>query len=402
MARWESLLITVQSCLVGYLFFGLGGTTPSLKNLTIYVGLRNEGDDDDVDFDNDDDNDDEDSGEYVALPVNVSFNCDPNLVWHRSGGLCQNNRLHSIFYNPWPACPNLKELFLAGLHWTTLIFHSPSAGLVEISRPTYLHIEDLKGVGKVLPFIHAPSMQRFYHSESSDSLTEVQIWPCASYIEADDRGYVPRFEGQPIALEAVNAQVLNLTDIPLDIARPLALSTTHLGSAAFIAISQCPGRSLHSISLPALTSIRVESSPSLLGHIRAPRLESIEVCGDSATNMEMVASLSDLIEHSAPLALHYLSMSFVTAADENIVWCLKRLPLLETLKIGTCSVSDVLSRALSTPFSGEKGPKWLLPRLTEIELVENSGMVPASVIKLIKSRNNSSSRGGSMPPHITG
>ncbi|KDQ16988.1 hypothetical protein BOTBODRAFT_172598 [Botryobasidium botryosum FD-172 SS1] len=132
----------------------------------------------------------------------------------------------------------------------------------------------------------------------------------------------------------------------------------------------------------------IKHSPDFIGHIRAPRLESIEVRGNSSKNMEMTTSLGDMIEGSAPSALRSLSMHFVDVADENIIWCLKRLPSLETLRIGSCSVSDGVLQALATPTSGEKGTEWLLPRLTEMELVENPGMTPDGVVELIRSRND--------------
>ncbi|KDQ08263.1 hypothetical protein BOTBODRAFT_571108 [Botryobasidium botryosum FD-172 SS1] len=457
-ARWESFSATVPPSLASDFFSGLQGMAPSLKKLNIGAALRN--DEEDKHEEEGDDDDwgdlpppfdiplDRDPDPAPGAPNGVSVratNCFPifaalglfitdlQLTIEKDADIVADDILAMI-----ETCPNLKELILTGMEFFCPVFRSIDADLVELSRLTYLQLEDFKGVENILLFIHAPSVQCFYlkYVDWTDglsealsrlfrtfhSIVEVEVWPDL-YTSPDEQNYTPLFQGFPITMDTVkrffvdggptsspflqqlsmpNAERLDLARAPFDVVRLVASSTTHLEHATFTKITACPPGPFPTISLPDLTSFCVEHSPDLLEHIRAPRLESIEVRGDYDGDMCMLTSLHDMVERSAPSALLSLSLSHVTVADENIIACLKRLPTLETLIIRRCSLSDRLLRALCAPTVAEEA-EWLLPRLTKMELVENPNMTPAAVISLIKSRNGPSSHDGTLtPPRVKG
>ncbi|KDQ16987.1 hypothetical protein BOTBODRAFT_221899 [Botryobasidium botryosum FD-172 SS1] len=298
MARWVSFSAIIQPDLIESFFSGFRGMTPSLKSMSICAAFWNE------DAGGDEDEDDWNEYDYLALPIHVPFFGDPH---HAPGAIqgisvratdCvptfatfglsitdlelnieQGAPIHSYtVLDMLRTCPNLKELVLAGIDLIPSIVQSENPRLVELSQLTYLLVDGLKGIENVLIFIHAPSVQRVYHrylewndrlsvalfqiSGSSNFIVDFRIWPNAN-IKSNNWDYVPRFRGWPITLGAVehfvvatppflrllsipNAHILSLANVPFDVVRLLALSTTHLENATLAAISQCPA-TLHPI-----------------------------------------------------------------------------------------------------------------------------------------------------------
>ncbi|KDQ17078.1 hypothetical protein BOTBODRAFT_172669 [Botryobasidium botryosum FD-172 SS1] len=117
----------------------------------------------------------------------------------------------------------------------------------------------------------------------------------------------------------------------------------------------------------------------------APLLESVEfisfVDAPSLTELSLLMHkirpissydptlVCDLIDRSCP-PLRRLSLTWIGLADEDIIWCLQKLPLLEELVIIGGAMSDATLRALAIPPPTEQGAdqEVLLPRLRRANL----------------------------------
>ncbi|KDQ17418.1 hypothetical protein BOTBODRAFT_606447 [Botryobasidium botryosum FD-172 SS1] len=194
-------------------------------------------------------------------------------------------------------------------------------------------------------------------------------------------------------------QVLELENLPFDITYKLTSTPAHLASLSLCQIGD-PCQGFQCRTFPALASLRLDNAPNFLDTICAPELRCF-----TYKPSPMPLPLRPFVERSAP-TLRSLDLEGVEAPDSDMIWCLERLPSLRSLRLARCSVSDAALRALAAArYSvAQESYVWLLPQLAFIELEDNAGITPPTVIRLLKSWNRrpALSAAGGIPSLVRG
>jgi len=204
---------------------------------------------------------------------------------------------------------------------------------------------------------------------------------------------------QPLTLP--HAEKLDITEAPSNILYRFVSSSIELRELTLHGFPSIPHNSdpipaFPPASLPALTSLRIFGTPEPLNYLHTPQLKSLSLGRALYQLVPLGEYLRNFINRSAP-PLSTFRLSSVDVTDDDILWCLERLPDVEYFSISHCPVSDAIPRALAKPPSLERSTDWLLPRLTKIGFNINTLIRPSSVIELLASRKSVPSA-----PHITG
>ncbi|KDQ17042.1 hypothetical protein BOTBODRAFT_223885 [Botryobasidium botryosum FD-172 SS1] len=161
-------------------------------------------------------------------------------------------------------------------------------------------------------------------------------------------------------LSLPRAQTIEIRRVPYDVAHQLMSSSPQLTSASFGEIFGALPHHTPITVLPHLTKVKIWGPAKLLGYIDAPSLSELillNLGGRSAS----ISKVRILIERSTP-PLRKLHLMRPSLSDEDLIWCLRRLPLIEELVVtGASDVSDVTLRALGAEQDADVGV--LLPHL---------------------------------------
>jgi len=191
-------------------------------------------------------------------------------------------------------------------------------------------------------------------------------------------------------------QKLDLAKAPFNVVHRFISSSADLRNLSLYGVTQIPANlNPVPISFPVLSSLYISGFPRLLDYIHAPQLDHLVLKCSPKRAANSRTSLRTLIERSAPV-LTSLHLRGVDTTDEDIFWCLDRLPHLEAFSLSSCPITDAVLHALAVPPSPEQGTGWLLPRLKTIGFDHNTHVTPQGVIKLLTSRSSNSA------PRITG
>ncbi|KDQ16523.1 hypothetical protein BOTBODRAFT_186534 [Botryobasidium botryosum FD-172 SS1] len=191
-------------------------------------------------------------------------------------------------------------------------------------------------------------------------------------------------------LSLPHVQKLDLTEAPFDVVHRYISTSTDLRDLSLHGVIDIPmDPSPIPVSLPALASLYITGFPGIIDYMHTPHLRSLVLIHEPTGPARLPASLRALIERSSP-ALTTLGLHGIDITDEDIIWCLERLPQVENLDLSSCSISDAVLRALAAPPSSqlETASYRLLPRLERIELSNNTHVTPQGVIEFLAARNS--------------
>ncbi|KDQ17061.1 hypothetical protein BOTBODRAFT_30450 [Botryobasidium botryosum FD-172 SS1] len=165
-------------------------------------------------------------------------------------------------------------------------------------------------------------------------------------------------------LSLPQAQVLEIRNTICDVAYTLMSSSIHLASVSLSNLFGAPPQHMHILALPNLLSIKFEGRLDLLRCISAPNLSELSLSLHNPASSSHPTLMRGFIERSHP-PLRILHLNDKQFADEDIIWCLQRLPLIEELGVAYTPMSDVTLRALEAPPLSQQGTDAdvLLPRL---------------------------------------
>ncbi|KDQ08559.1 hypothetical protein BOTBODRAFT_179766 [Botryobasidium botryosum FD-172 SS1] len=189
-----------------------------------------------------------------------------------------------------------------------------------------------------------------------------------------------------------NIKSLDIADIEFGTAYRLVTSSPQLQTLSFDYIrggppSQTPTPTPH--MLPELTSLKAVFSTHFLNHLLIPPLDRPRL----------------LVGSSIP-RLRTLHLEKVRFGDDALLRCMERWTELESLALRKTHTTDAVLVALSEPApdaDGGVGSKWILPRLSNIEIEHCLNITSAGFISFAASRNGprvAPDTGG--PPQVRG
>ncbi|KDQ17094.1 hypothetical protein BOTBODRAFT_224854 [Botryobasidium botryosum FD-172 SS1] len=190
-------------------------------------------------------------------------------------------------------------------------------------------------------------------------------------------------------LSLPRVQTFRVGNIPYDIAYSLVSPSTQLTSASISDLVGEVPQHASIITFPNLSSLYLGGSLELLGCMSTPHLNALTLTEDNVDHQPPASELlRGLIERPNPL-VHELRLYNIGFSDEEAIWCLRRLPHIETLRIQGCLVSDVILHALEIPPPSEQGVDIPLPRLKWAMFILNSRLTAQGIMSLASSRNAS-------------
>ncbi|KDQ17081.1 hypothetical protein BOTBODRAFT_64537 [Botryobasidium botryosum FD-172 SS1] len=300
------------------------------------------------------------------------------------------------------SCPNLVDFLVSG-DPKLMTGDIPDPVPVPLLHLTDLHVINIRDPEHFLGALRLKVLQSLYISghhwdpamqdvlqrisQTCISLTNLFI-SSATHVEPRDAPSIPTWEWpafpsvthfelqaddllnptlQRSALSLPQAQACTLNWVPLDVAYHFLSSSTQLRSLSLYWVkADAVPQGAPIITLPDLLSIKAEESLQLFSHITAPSLSELVIeFSRNIFTLPMVVIRGLIARSNPPLRKLRLSWKGASLTDEDIIWCLQRLPLLEELEIAGTEMSDATLRALEAPPPSEQGvaPDILLPRL---------------------------------------
>ncbi|KDQ17079.1 hypothetical protein BOTBODRAFT_224684 [Botryobasidium botryosum FD-172 SS1] len=183
------------------------------------------------------------------------------------------------------------------------------------------------------------------------------------------------------------AQTIEIRAAPCDVAYNLLSSSPQLASALFFDVFGTLPQHTPIVYLPYLSSIDLVKCLGFLNHVDAPGPSKLSLTqagrGCPSHHPTLVRGL---IERSDP-PIRILHLCLLDYTDEDILWCLRRLPLLKELMIRGTAMTDATLCALEMPRPSEQGvvPDLLLP-LLESAVIGNDLVTAQAFAALAASR----------------
>ncbi|KDQ17097.1 hypothetical protein BOTBODRAFT_224868 [Botryobasidium botryosum FD-172 SS1] len=431
MHRWKKIALDVSPLEAQLFLDNCTGYTPNLLNLS----LR------DFSFH---DNNDESKTLYIPFqrsglnpPASTSFSNFLPVFSSFGVAVAQLTigataaRTRSIHYvDMLLSCPNLVTCRLVGTTHDTPIGGLSDDVVVPLPRlinlqvssipdPEYLlgalRLEALQSLCVVdLEWGRAmPSALRRIFQTCGDSLTKVSIKRAEDISRSDDdppsiptwgRVELPSvkhftFHADDVAypllqqLSLPQAQTLVLDGVPCGIAHSLMSSSLQLNSASFSDLSGEVPQHASVATFPDLSLLSLGGeSLGILDYISTPHLNKLTLTDGGAYRPLAGPALCCLILRSNP-PIQWLVLFGVVITDEDAIWCLRRLPHIETIQITECPISDATLRALQIPLPLERhdGSEMLLPQLKTAHITSNIYTTPQAIMAFVTSRNASPS-----------
>ncbi|KDQ07815.1 hypothetical protein BOTBODRAFT_180383 [Botryobasidium botryosum FD-172 SS1] len=215
------------------------------------------------------------------------------------------------------------------------------------------------------------------------SLRERLILP---QLRSLDLAYCPGLPSLHSITSSARLKEVRLISIADEMTTEWPTTLLSISTLTRVILVDCPVRFLECLDLPSLQTLVIIAPPRLTpGHSDGP-------------------SLRCFVKQLGPNPpLQVLLMLSVDISNEDLIWCLERLPHLKVLVVRRCTASDAALEALVySSIEGAEAHQLLLPRLNYIEL---SNFSPQSIIKFLKSRNDTSltrGRGGKAPRPVKG
>ncbi|KDQ17101.1 hypothetical protein BOTBODRAFT_30474 [Botryobasidium botryosum FD-172 SS1] len=324
------------------------------------------------------------------------------------------------------ACPNITKCNIEGAY-SHVISNPAISRQISLPHLTDLRFSGFRNVDQLINHLRSRALVslRIFEFEWSTALgvalgTIFRICSQLVVVEivAADEDHVealsPPPEGSPVLPSLSRLQIdahnsiysllrllstphictLDIGDVPFDSVRGLISFSTQLSSATFRKVRAAPQSTTPLFNLPALSWLTIVDSPRLLDHITAPQLQHFTLNSSNNPDGSTSTSLRDFMARSNP-ALRTLKFIYLDIGDDDLLWCLGRLPQVEILEVEKCPVSDAVFRALCAPSSVEISDSPLLPRLHHVRFYLNHDMTPSGAIEFFASRN------GPLPPHST-
>lgn len=302
------------------------------------------------------------------------------------------------------ACPNLIKL-KAKVHLNSTPPHS-SQSPVEFKRLTEFGWSFTRNSKDILDIFMFPSLQSISLEDDSFSMEDVgDIAPFIRLLRRSDqistlslRGGRSRDISSPsdhsVTLHSVTKfvshgasfshrllphlvlprlEILEMEDLPSasdSIIDGFLENSPFLVSVDLARISGhfiCTPGDQDPLHLPSLTSLKLNYGSYFPHRFCFPQLRILYI--DPQDELDVGLALRRLIQHATPplvtLALHSSMIS-----DEELLWCLERLPTIETLELVACgNLTDDIFRALAAiPPADDPEARWLLPQLHDIKI----------------------------------
>ncbi|KDQ18064.1 hypothetical protein BOTBODRAFT_29382 [Botryobasidium botryosum FD-172 SS1] len=326
------------------------------------------------------------------------------------------------------SCPNLTHLDVHG--WRSLGIGQPSrprSRTITLAHLVDLSIREITSMTDLFDFLILPSLRSFeflYQDDwedplsativqflqRHDELTTLSLTSDCHFEDLDDTPDPPSLT--KITLPHVTAlsvqggcftqhilqrldlpclETLTTKNIPSSAVTYLMQSTACLRTASLSATTVLKsGLGIPTntpLSALSLTSLEISLMLKDPIHVYFPQLATLLI-RDYCRSDGVGTSLRHLIEHSSP-PLVSLVLIWTKITDNELIWCLERLPLIQKLELVDCpNVSDSFLIALSAPRPLDNHNGYLLPQLRLIGLTYMAHMAPRAVVDMLSARCN--------------